>query len=114
MDFKETDVRDVIERVIDYEYKKLNKMEVLGDKIEKVLRKLMDENNYKVNALQLQEWLIDARKLETDGFNHHQQIINAQHKEIVALNYELYKIKDFLKKEWSSFEYKEFEQIIGL
>lgn len=29
MDFKETDVRDVIERVIDYEYKKLKKMEKL-------------------------------------------------------------------------------------
>lgn len=41
----------------------------LSEKIEKALRKLMDEDHYKINAFQLQEWLIDAVKLETHKIN---------------------------------------------
>lgn len=41
----------------------------LSEKIEKALRKLMDEDHYKINAFQLQEWLTDAVKLETHKIN---------------------------------------------
>lgn len=41
----------------------------LSEKIEKALRKLMDEDHYKINAFQLQEWLIDVKKLETEKIN---------------------------------------------
>lgn len=68
---------------------KMNNMSMkkeLSEKIEKVLRKLMDEDHYKINAFQLQEWIIEAKKLEAEGSDYQQQIINTQAKEIIELN----------------------------